>query len=147
MSAVKWNIKANEHQQQVKREVRETVIKKVRIAMEIQQGIARCWSLNPQVRITQNGLVTIQLSGHGMKTGKLRKCIHDLCRRLQISFAKSLSSSNFLRYVGVFQGVRIFIHTRECFYGGEPRIIKRKRTTAICTNLKGHNQNAPLTES
>lgn len=142
MSAAKWKVKANENQQKVKRELRETVIKKVRIAMAIQQGIARCWNLNPQVRITQNGLVTIQMSGHGLKSGKLRQCIHDLCRRLKISFAKSLSSSNFLRYVGVFQGVRIFIHTRECFYGGEPKIIKRKRTTAICQNINGRGKNA-----
>lgn len=116
---------------QAQSEYRKAILGKIDHALDMQDEIARLTGLSAQLRLYNNGQVVLQFDCHGRAKPKLN-VVHVICKTFRIRFEKTTSTQGFLKYVGFKDNVQIVIHTRECFYGGDPIIDSHPRTIAKC---------------
>lgn len=100
----------------------ETVLDKCRIALELRRDISEAVGINPQIRIHANDNITLETSGINPEG------VRAFVKILHIQLNKTVTAGRFLKYEGNVQGIKIYISTKECFYGGTPIVQHNPRS-------------------
>jgi len=104
----------------------DAVLSRVKAALIARDLVKSELGWIPHVRITASNLVKLDAE----MRGELR--IRELVRLLRTDARKTVSIQGFLQYVLETPEYIMVVHTRECFYGGEPRVERHPRTRAVC---------------